>query len=157
MMMAPVKRPAARPAQQRNGQDLTQGDYMAMGAFRSALRRFLAFSEAKALEAGLTAQQHQALLAIKAHVGREPLTIGELADCLIIKNHSAVGLVGRLVDRGLAVREPSELDRRRVVLRITPAAEKLVEAVTRQNLQELGSSAVVIKDLLSTLKRIDRV
>jgi DNA-binding MarR family transcriptional regulator len=127
-----------------------------MGAFRSALRRFLAFSEAKALEAGLTAQQHQALLAIKTHIGREPMTIGELADSLIIKNHSAVGLVSRLVDRGLVVREPSSLDRRRVVLRNTPMAEKLVEAVTRQNLLELGSSAVVIKDLLSTLKRIDR-
>ena len=126
-----------------------------MAAFRFALRRFQAFSEVNALQVGLTAQQHQALLAIKAHVGHEPMTIGELADTLIIKNHSAVGLVARLADRGLATREASVIDKRRVVLRITPAAEALVETVTRQHLRELTRSAPAIKDLLATLKKVD--
>jgi DNA-binding MarR family transcriptional regulator len=140
----------------REGEDeLGASDYAAMAAFRFALRRFQAFSEAHALQAGLTSQQHQALLAIKAHVGHEPMTIGELAESLIIQNHSAVGLVARLVDRGLATRGTSAIDKRRVVLRITPAANALVEGVTRQNLRELTRSAPTIKVLLATLKKVD--
>jgi DNA-binding MarR family transcriptional regulator len=129
-------------------------DYAAMGAFRFALRKFLAFSEAKALAAGITAQQHQALLAIKAHPGDAPMTIGELAGSLLIKNHSAVGLVARLVERGLITRDASPADRRRIALSITPAAEALVEMITRQNLGELNSTAPAFKDLLATLRRI---
>lgn len=131
-------------------------DYAAMGAFRVALRRFLAFSEARALEAGITAQQHQALLAIRAHSGPEPMTIGELADSLLIKNHSAIGLVGRLVERGLASREPSHLDRRRVSLRITRAGEAVLTQITLKNFSELTSTAPIFIELLATVKRIER-
>ena len=46
--------------------DLTDTDYAALAEFRFALRRFQVFSEAKAAEAGLTPQQHQTLLAIRA-------------------------------------------------------------------------------------------
>jgi DNA-binding MarR family transcriptional regulator len=135
---------------------LEDADYSAMGAFRFALRKFLAFSESRALAAGVTAQQHQALLAIKAHPGPGPMTIGELAASLLIKNHSAVGLVARLVERGLVTRQASREDRRRIALSITPLADALVEAITRQNLEELNVTAPVFTDLLATLKRIGR-
>ena len=129
-------------------------DYQAVGAFRLALRRFAAFSESSAREVGLTAQQHQALLAIRAHTGPEPMTISELAQSLLIKNHSTVELVGRLVDGDLVARTPSEADRRRILLRLTPKAEELLEAVTRRNIAELTSTAPIFRDLLKTLKRI---
>jgi DNA-binding MarR family transcriptional regulator len=127
-----------------------------VGAFRRALRRFAAFSEASARDVGLTAQQHQALLAIRAHAGQEPMTIGELADSLLIKNHSAVELVGRLVESALVTRAPSEVDRRRILLRLTPKAEELLEAVTRRNLGELTSNAPIFRELLKTLRRIGK-
>lgn len=129
-------------------------DYEAVGAFRLALRRFAAFSESSARDVGLTAQQHQALLAIRAHPGREPMTISELAESLLVKNHSAVELVGRLVEGGLVIRTPSEADRRRILLRLTPNAEELLEVVTRRNIAELTSNAPIFRDLLKTLKRI---
>lgn len=135
---------------------LTSTDYQAIGAFRLALRRFAAFSEAASREAGLTAQQHQALLAVRAHSGPEPMTIGELADCLLIKNHSAVELVGRLVERDLITRAPSETDRRRIQLRLTPEADALLEQVTRANLGELSVNAPALRELLKTLRRISR-
>lgn len=135
---------------------LTSEDFQAIGAFRLALRRFAAFSEGSARQAGLTAQQHQALLAIRAHGGPEPMTIGELADCLLIKNHSAVELVGRLVDRALVIRAQSKMDRRRIELHLTAEAEKLVEQVTRANLQELRGNAPAFRELLKTLRRIGR-
>ena len=41
-------------------------DYRMLAAFRLALRRFVHFSETAAEAAGLSPQQHQALLAIRA-------------------------------------------------------------------------------------------
>jgi DNA-binding MarR family transcriptional regulator len=133
---------------------LSEADYHAVGAFRLALRRFAAFSEASAQAAGITSQQHQALLAIRAHGGPEPMSIGELAECLLIKNHSAVELVARLVTRGLVTRTSSEVDRRRVQLRLTPHAKAVLEEIVRKNLRELSSTAPVFRELLRTLRRI---
>lgn len=144
----------AAPKTAASGSGLSVADYQALGAFRLALRRFAAFSEARALEVGLTAQQHQALLAVRTHAGPEPMSIGELADSLLIKNHSAVGLVARLVDRGLVTRAPSDKDRRRVLLTLTPEAERLLAQVSVNNLRELSASAPVFRELLKTIRRI---
>lgn len=130
-------------------------EYRALGAFRRTLREFLAFSEAGAQALGLTPQQHQALLAVRAHVGSEPMSIGELADCLLIKNHSAVGLVARLVERGLIVRAPSTFDRRRVVLSLTPDAVDRLETISRNNLGELNRAADIFRDLMGALQGLD--
>lgn len=143
---------AAKPRRSRR---LTAADYQALGAFRYALRKFLAFSEAGARELDLTAQQHQALLAIRAHKGEEPITIGQLADCLLIKNHSAVGLVARLVERGLVVRDNSVEDRRRVILRLTSLAEAKIETISRNNLGELNRASDIFRELLGTLRKLD--
>jgi DNA-binding MarR family transcriptional regulator len=134
---------------------LTLDDYQALGAFREALRRFLAFSEAGAEELGLTAQQHQALLAIKAFTGDEPMTVGQLANSLEIKSNSAVGLVKRLEDRRLVTREASTHDRRRALLRLTPAAEQSLEQISLKNLAQLKSSAAVFTELLATLHGLE--
>jgi DNA-binding MarR family transcriptional regulator len=74
---------------------LTDADYQLLADFRATLRRWLAFSEAKAAEVGLRPQQHQALLAIRA---AEPgkATIGYIANLLMLKPHSASGLIDRL-------------------------------------------------------------
>ena len=69
---------------------VTQGEYQALASLRYSLRQFLHFSEQAAGEAGLTPQQHQALLAIKGFGGAQ-LTIGELAERLQLRHHSAVG------------------------------------------------------------------
>ncbi|HSV01740.1 MAG TPA: MarR family transcriptional regulator [Phenylobacterium sp.] len=135
-------------------QSLVGADYQAMAAFRHALRRFAAFSENAAHSVGLTPQQHQALLAIRAHIGAEPMTISELAEALLIKNHSAVGLVARLVERDLVTRNPSPLDRRRILLRPTAEAEVLLEQVVATNLRELSASAPIFRELLKTLRRL---
>lgn len=147
-------KPSAPPPARRVRRALTDGDFQAVGAFRMALRRFAALSDGAAQAAGLTSQQHQALLAIRAHRGEEPMTIGELAECLLIRNHSAVELVDRLVAAGLVVRAPSAADRRRVLLRLTSAGEGRIETVTRQNLDKLSSTAPVFRQLLRTLRRL---
>ena len=82
---------------------LSKSQYEMLAAFRYALRQFLHFSEEAAHAAGITPQQHQALLAVKGFRGRDCVTVGELAERLQLRHHSAVGLVDRLVAEGLMV------------------------------------------------------
>lgn len=134
---------------------LDAADYQSLGDFRRAIRDFLAFSEESAREHGVTAQQHQALLAIRAHAGPEPMSIGELADSLLIKNHSAVGLVARLVERGLVKRHASENDRRRVLLTLEPRGEDTLERISHNNLRGLTVTARSLRRVLSMLRKME--
>lgn len=130
----------AAPAN-RTSIKLDDAEYQAIGDFRRALREFLAFSDRAAREHGLTSQQHQALLAIRAHGAPEPMSVGELADCLLIRNHSALELIGRLVERGLVARRESEEDRRRVLLSLLPEGAILLEQISLLNMGEYGPMA----------------
>ena len=66
------KPPVRAGANRTGGHALHAVDYKALAQFRFQLRKFLSFSEAAAHQAGLTPQQHQALLAIKGFSGAEP-------------------------------------------------------------------------------------
>lgn len=135
--------------------ELDAADYQSLGEFRRAIRDFLAFSEESAREQGVTTQQHQALLAIKAHVGPEPMSIGELADSLLIKNHSAVGLVARLVERGLVSRHTSAADRRRVLLALEPRGEQALTRISHNNLRKLAMTAKSLRRVLNMLRKLE--
>jgi len=130
---------------------VTTKDYEALAAFRRELRRFLAFSEAAARSSGLTAQHHQAILAIKGHTGAGPMTVGELADHLTIRHHSAVELVDRLVKADLVLRMESADDRRRVGLVLTPKAGEILAELSAIHLEELRQSRVLLVQLLEQL------
>jgi DNA-binding MarR family transcriptional regulator len=127
-------------------------DYRRLAAFRHALRRFLAFSEAAARAAGITPQQHQALLAIKGAASLETATVGFLADHLLLQPHSAAELADRMVKGGLLLRHESPSDRRRVVLSLTQAAERVLRDLSADHIRELRQSAPVIDGLFEVLK-----
>ena len=115
--------------------------YENLAALRYALRKFLHFSETAAVAAGVTPQQHQALLAIKGFPGRDWVMVGELAERLQIKHHSAVGLVDRLVKEKLVRRIPGQDDRRQVKLSLTPQGESVLEKLSvihREQLRRMG-------------------
>jgi DNA-binding MarR family transcriptional regulator len=113
---------------------LTAADYQALAEFRYRLRLFLSFSEKAARMAGVTPQQHQALLAIKGYGGA--LTVGALAEKLVIRPHSAVELADRMAEAGWVRRGAGE-DARQVTLRLTAAAETLLEELSRAHREEL--------------------
>ena len=120
---------------------ITKAEYETLAAFRHALRKFLHFSETAAQTAGVTPQQHQALLAIKGFPGRESVTVGELAERLQLRHHSVVGLIDRLVLEKLVARAPSAEDRRRVLVQLTRRGEKTLEklsALHREQLRRVG-------------------
>jgi len=130
---------------------MSQADYEALGAFRYALRQFLHFSETAAQAAGLTPQQHQALLAIKGFPGGAQVTIGELAERLQIRHHSAVGLVDRLAAQKLVVREAAQTDRRQVCVALTEHGEQLLESLSVAHREELRRIGPNLKELLAQL------
>jgi DNA-binding MarR family transcriptional regulator len=133
---------------------LAKGDYETLAEFRYVLRQFGAFSEAAARQAGLTAQQHQALLAIKGFPGREAVTIGELAQRLNLKHHSVVGLLDRLSGRGLIQRRHDEADRRRVMIELTTQAETLLLELSLVHRDELRRLAPLLRSLLQGVEGV---
>lgn len=130
---------------------MTDTDFRAMAAFRHALRRFFAFSEEVLQSVGLTPQQYQALLAIRAHVGPEPMTVGTLATRLFIRHHSAVGLVDRLESRGFVERRTAEHDRRLVCLELTLSGRKALNALAATHRAELMRLRPEVISLLESL------
>ena len=132
---------------------LARADYETLASFRQALRRFLDFSAQAARAAGLSPQQHQALLAIKAGTGCGRLSIGALADRLQRRHHSAVGLLDRLAQAGLARRERSAGDRRLVHVHLTARGERLLASLSAAHRAELRRVGPELRALLARLDR----
>ena len=120
----------------KTNRPLKTKDFQALAAFRAALREFAHFSEDAAREAGLTPQQHQALVAIRGHAGPELPSIGDIATALRVKHHSAVGLIDRIEQRGLVTRGHSTTDNRKVLVWVTPAGEEMLRSLTKAHREE---------------------
>ena len=130
---------------------IAKSHYELLAALRHALRRFQRFSRDAAQAAGLTPQQHQALLAIKGFPGRVYVSIGELAGRLQLRHHSAVGLVNRLEQRQLVRRTPSKSDGRRLEVRVTPQGERLIGRLSAAHLRELRALRPELRQLLESM------
>jgi DNA-binding MarR family transcriptional regulator len=128
-----------------NGPEISKADYEALHAFRHALRRFMHFSEEGARAAGLTAQQHQLLLAVKGQPGRDWATITDLSESLQIRHHAAVGLVDRCVRAELVVRTQGPTDRRQVRVSLTDKGEAILAGLSARNLRELQTLRVALR------------
>lgn len=129
---------------------LQDEDYAALAGFRFELRRFLRFSEDAAQAAGLSSQQYQALLAIRAGAG-EGLLVGTLAERLFLKPHSASELVQRLVDHDLLVRQPQPHDRRQVRLVLTERARAILASLAASHRAELQLTRPLLRQWLERL------
>ncbi|EJC72110.1 helix-turn-helix domain-containing protein [Rhizobium hidalgonense] len=137
----------------KNPLPLRQEDYEALADLRFALRQFMDFSASAAQSEGLPVQQHQALLAIKGQRGGEAVTIGMLAERLIIAPHTATELVGRLSDAGLVERHADPADRRRQTLLLTEKADDLLTRLSAVHLSEIRVMAPKLIELLLELQK----
>ena len=117
--------------------------------FRIALRRFGRFSEEQAARLDMTAAQYQLLIAIRGHTDRRGPTIADVARALLIRHHSAVGLVDRTQDLGLVERRRDPDDQRLARLTLTPLGHERVNALAQAHLTELRSLAGVLSELLA--------
>jgi DNA-binding MarR family transcriptional regulator len=116
---------------------MTKKDYARLLGFRTDLRRFLRWSEEQAEAAGLTPAQHQLLLIVKGHPDPGGPTIGEVAEYLALRHHSAVELADRAEKAGYVVRNRDRDDHRVIRLRLTPKGEALIRRLSRAHLDEL--------------------
>jgi DNA-binding MarR family transcriptional regulator len=126
---------------------LTHREYANLLAFRTALRRFNRWSEAQAQAVGLTAAQHQLLLAVKGHSETLAPTIGEVADYLLLRHHSAVELVNRAEAGGLVERRRDPSDGRVVRLVLTTVGEERIAQLTQLHLDEIQRLAPLLGHL----------
>jgi len=133
--------------------DLTSSDYRALADFRYRIRQFLHFSEGEARKEGLEPQQHQMLLAIRALSDSGDPTVGELAGHLLVRHHSAVGLIDRLEDRDLVERCRTSEDRRQVRVRLTAKGQSVLEHLAGAHRDELRKSGPQLVRILGGLLR----
>src|SRR5579863_8816222 len=113
---------------------LPDEDYARLLTLRTGLRHFQRWSEQQARKAGLTPAQHQLLLAIRGHPDRRGPTVGEVADYLLLRHHSAVGLVDRADAAKLVTRVRDPQDHRLVRLQLTATGNKRLEALSASHL-----------------------
>jgi len=133
---------------------LSQLQYENLAAFRYALRQFLRFSEDAAKCAGLTPQQHQALLAIKGFPERDEVTVSELAERLQLRHHSTVELLDRLAKLTLVARAKSDSDRRQVNVRLTPRGEQILDKLSSAHEEQLRRIGPKLTGLLHQLAAV---
>lgn len=115
--------------------------YTRLLTLRTRLRQFERWSEEQARAAGLTAAQHQLLLAIRGHPDPGGPTIGDVAGYLLVRHHSAVGLVDRAEAAGLVTRIRTPEDHRTVRLQLTAQGTKSLEALAAVHVEEVSRLA----------------
>jgi DNA-binding MarR family transcriptional regulator len=132
---------------------LSDAEYQQLLEFRDGLRRFLHWSEQQATVAGLTPAQHQLLLAIRGHAsGGQSPTVGDVAEHLQLRHHSAVGLVDRAEDAGLVQRWSDQDDQRVVRLALTPLGRRRLERLAALHLEELRRLSPRLRPLWADLE-----
>lgn len=128
-------------------------DYEALAQFRYELRKFQAFSKAAANKAGLTPQQHQALLTIRGFSSRDLVSVGDLAEFLLIRHHTAVELMDRMTKIGLLSRIVDEADGRRVLVKLTKEGERRLRKLSKIHLEELRAIGPTLTKILKPFRR----
>jgi DNA-binding MarR family transcriptional regulator len=130
-----------------------QEHYLGLAGFRSALRQFIAASEAISRSAGITQQQYQAMLAIRTWP-YEAMSMKDLAEQLLLTHHAAVQLVDRLSKSGLVERTASLEDRRSVLLNLTAHGATLLDDLAVRHLEAILRQEAALTSSLRRLKKL---
>ena len=134
---------------------LEQSDFEHLLQLRTGLRQFLRWSEQQAKAAGLTPAKHQLLLAIRGHPDAAGPTIGDVANYLVLRHHSAVELIDRAARDGLVKRTPDPVSKSVVRVTLTAAGAEKLDALAETHLQELAHLAPTMRVLWQALEQGD--
>lgn len=146
--MAEIGRQAtAADAVAQTGSGVTDQQYRTLEIFRRQIRQILADSEQACAAVGLTTQRFQTLLTIRTFEGASGPSVGDVAERLLLRHHSAVELVGRLEAAGLVTRVSDPHDRRRVLLALTPMGAEQLERLTILHLEDLNDAKAALANL----------
>ncbi|HWU31882.1 MAG TPA: MarR family transcriptional regulator [Marmoricola sp.] len=122
----------------------TDAQYQRLLKFRTALRQFDQWSREAAESHGLTHGQHQLLLAIRGSSTEGGPTVGEIAEALLVKPHTATEMIDRAHEIDLVVRIRDASDGRRVRLQLTAHGAETLAALTDVHVEELRSLAPLL-------------
>ena len=136
--------------------EVSQADFERLLQLRTGLRRFLRWSEQQAKAVGLTPAQHQLLLAVRGHPDPAGPTVGEVADYLVLRHHSASELIDRAVGAGLVVRNADPSNGSVVRITLTPAGTDKLEALSEVTLEELSHLVPTMGALWQALEQPGR-
>jgi DNA-binding MarR family transcriptional regulator len=129
--------PAQRPPQPVSS-PLADADYARLAELRAGVRGYLAWAERSASEHGLTPAHVQLALAVRASGAAAGPTLTELAQTLLLRHHSVVGLVDRAEQAGLVQRVRDDVQHSRVHVQLTPHGSQLLEVISVEHLRWLA-------------------
>lgn len=133
---------------------LHDDDYVALAAFRYALRKFSRFSkEYLAHKTKVTPEQYEALLALRAFSSEDGLLVGELSERLQVKPHTAVSLTDKLVSQKLATKKRGRADRRHVYVKLSSAGSTLLTSLAMVHRDEIRTRS---PEMIEALKRLQK-
>jgi DNA-binding MarR family transcriptional regulator len=131
---------------------LTDDEYRSLAEFRSALRRFLAFSEEAARAQGITPAHHQLLLTVRgAEAAGAAPSLTDVAEHLQVRLHSAGELVNRAIDHGLVERLVDPDDARRTLVATTADGREHLERLSKLHRRELRRFRTEMNQLLEPI------
>ncbi len=105
---------------------------------------------------GLTGPQ---LIVLQEVSKIEEMAVGEIAKAISLGQATVTGILERLETRGLIVRQRSKSDKRRVLVRVTPASKQLLEQAPPPMQEHFIQKLTNLQDweqamILSSLQRI---
>lgn len=121
--------------------------YAQLAALRAGIRTYLAWAEQRAREHEMTPAQVQLALAIRAHGDTDGPTVSELADTLLLRHHSVVGLIDRAENAGLVARARHPEHQSRVQVRLTTEGATRLERLSALHLEWLAEHGQGIADV----------
>ena len=131
---------------------LTDGEFAALARFRAAMRGYFHAAEVAARDVGLTAAQHQLLLAVRGTTPDLPPSVSELSRSLYLKVHSTMGLIARAERAGLVHTWTDDRDARRQLVAITAKGARLIALLYESHKRELLGAR---GELLDALRHLD--
>ena len=128
--------------------DVSEVDYAQLLSFRTALRRFLRWSDDAAEAEGVAPAQYQLLVVVKGLRGDVPPSIGQIAEQLLLRHHSTSELVHRAEESGLVRTRPDASDHRLIRAVVTTKGERMLAHLAQLHVEELSRLAPLIAGLV---------
>ena len=149
-MRDPARREPHGPAEERSTAPVDEAGYARLADLRAGIRRYLAWAELRARDHDMTPAQVQLALAVRAHADPAGPTLTELADTLLLRHHSVVGLVDRAELAGLVRRERDPQHQSRVHVRLTPEGAERLETLSALHLAWLAEFGPELAEVLDS-------
>jgi DNA-binding MarR family transcriptional regulator len=128
--------------------------YAQLAALRSGIRTYLAWAEQQARQYGMTPAQVQLGIAIRACGDPAGPTLTELAETLLLRHHSVVGLVDRAAAVGLVQRTRDAEQATRVHVTLTELGAQRLNELSALHLQWLGENGHAIGEVWSSFSAV---